>query len=102
MMQEIQSLEQLQSELTESDGAVVMFTQPRTCVPCRQFRPHFEKAAESSELNFLYVDLDKVPDAVVEYDLMGVPTVRLFKSGEPVADLKERTVIKFQQELTQY
>lgn len=92
-------MEELQSELTGKSGAVVMFTQPRTCAPCRQFRPHYERAAEQSDLNFLYVDLDVVPNAMVEYRLMKVPTVYLFRNGQYLTELQNRTAVSLLNEI---
>jgi len=88
--------------LGTSEKVVVKFTQPRTCVPCRQFAPVYETVAskfDDDEYTFLSVDLDKAPWAVADYDLRGVPTVVLFENGKRVRDLKERTAIKFMSEL---
>lgn len=83
------------------ERVVVKFTQPRTCVPCRQFAPVYETVAVRTDdgTKFLSVDLDNAPWAMADYDLRGVPTVVLFENGERVRDLKERTAIKFMSEL---
>jgi thiol-disulfide isomerase/thioredoxin len=68
---------------------VVLFTQPATCGPCRQFKPHWDRTVENvDEITFLYVDLDVVPESMVVYDVMRVPTVKLFDNGEYVRDVK--------------
>lgn len=73
-----------------SEGrTVVLFTQPATCVPCRQFKPHWDRAVrEVDTINFVYVDLDTVPEAMVAYDVLRVPTVKLFENGTFVRDVK--------------
>ena len=102
MKYEVESMTQLKSVLMENDTVVVMFTQPRTCVPCRQFKPVWEAVSEMMpDLAFAAVDLDNVPEAMAEYSLMSVPTVMLFENGEHSRDLRERTAIKFKNELSE-
>lgn len=86
---------------------VVKFTAPSWCVPCRQFAPHYEKAADiamfksdmSGLATFAAVDIDEVPDVVLDYGVLGVPTVMLFKNGQYVRDLKGRTVVTLLSEI---
>lgn len=88
-MIEATTLESLLELIHAGERVVVLFTQPATCVPCRQFRPHFERAAgEVSEITFVYVDLDSVPGAMVDYDIRSVPTVKLYEHGTFVRDVK--------------
>jgi thiol-disulfide isomerase/thioredoxin len=78
------------AEAIASEGrTVVLFTQPATCAPCRQFRPHWDRTVgEVEEINFLYVDLDQHPDAMVEYGIQRVPTVKLFEDNTFIRDVK--------------
>jgi thioredoxin-like negative regulator of GroEL len=99
-MLEVESTTQLQSALTENDGVVVMFTQPRTCAPCRQLKPHFVNASEKSDLAFVVADLDKMPDAVVEFGIQSVPQVLLYRDGQFVKHIQGRTVVQILSELT--
>lgn len=73
-----------------SEGrTVVLFTQPATCAPCRAFKPHWDRAVENVEgINFLYVDLDTNPDAMLAYGIRSIPTVKLFEDGTYVRDVK--------------
>lgn len=100
MMLEVESMTHLQSVLTENDGVVVTLTQPRTCVPCRRLKPHLEKAAEQrQDLVFVVVDLDIVPEAISKFELMSVPTVKLFRAGEFEKNLEARTVLPLLSEI---
>lgn len=67
----------------------MLFTQPATCAPCRAFKPHWDRAAaEVDDINFVYLDLDTLPEAMVEYGIQRVPTVKLFENGTFVRDVK--------------
>lgn len=79
---EVDSLDQLQDLIDTEDKLVVKFTAPSWCGPCRQYAPHFEKVAEKSADTFVVVDLDEVPDAMLEYGFKSVPTTLVFESGE--------------------
>lgn len=69
--------------------AVILFTAPSWCVPCVRFKPHWERAvANTNDVNFFYVDIDAVPDAMVEYSIRSVPTVKLYENGTFVRDVK--------------
>lgn len=80
---------------------MVKFTAPSWCGPCRQFKPVFEAVADIVEdTTFVSVDIDDASWAPVDYDFRGVPFVILFENGERVRDLRERTAIKFKNELS--
>lgn len=96
---EVGSVADLESVVSQSGDVVVMFSQPRTCVPCRQFRPHYDAASEKSEATFIYADLDVVPEVMYDYSIMSVPTVRLYRDSQILTDLKERTAIKLLTEI---
>jgi thiol-disulfide isomerase/thioredoxin len=82
-----------------NDSVVVDFTAPAWCGPCQKFAPHFDTAAEKSDAVFVAVDVDKAPWATSEYGVRGVPTVKHFKGGEFVADIKSRTAIPLLSEI---
>lgn len=85
-------------DLIETEDTLVVKFWATWCVPCRQFAPHFESASEKSEATFVAVDVDKVPDVVLEYSVLSVPAVKMWRKGQFVTDLAqtppERTVIK--------
>lgn len=100
MKQDINSLAELDKALNSTAHAVVVFTQPNTCVPCKRLKPHLDKLADKyADPAILIVDLDAVPDAMIEYELLSVPQVKLFRDGQYSKDLAGRTVVKLEQEL---
>ena len=96
---EVGDIGELQDLIAGDGETVVLFTAPSWCVPCRQFAPHFKSAAQTDKSRtYAYVDIDNVPDAVVEYGIQGVPTTRLYSDGGS-RDLRERTAVKFLSEV---
>jgi thioredoxin 1 len=59
------------------------------CGPCKMLEPVLEELAVTYDGNvdFYSVDVDQCPDLVMQYGIMGVPTVILFRDGEPVQRL---------------
>lgn len=86
---------------------VVKFTAPSWCGPCRQLAPHYEKAAESAAVRsdmlgratFVSVDLDENDWAAVHYSIRSVPTLMLYRDGQYVKNLQERTAVKLLAEI---
>lgn len=90
----------LEDILSAHDRVVVKFTAPAWCRPCQQFAPVFKAvASEVDGVKFVSVDVDNAPWAMANYGVQGVPTVVLFEGGSRSRDLKERTALKFLQEL---
>lgn len=91
---DVNDVGELESLISDTQGDVVVDFQALSwCIPCRKFAPHFDAAAESSQATFVTCDIDKVHDAVVDYGIQSVPTVKLFRDGVFVTDLKSRTAI---------
>lgn len=84
----VSSIEDINSALSEPGRTVILFTAPAWCGPCRAFKPHWARAVENvDDINFLYVDVDNVPDASVDYAVRSVPTVMLFEDGQYVRNI---------------
>lgn len=97
---EVETLDELVETLKTSPHAVVLFTQPRTCVPCRQFAPHFDAASNIlPEYAFIKIDLGKDFDVADEFNIQGVPTVRRYLNGLYEADVQGRTALQLKEEL---
>lgn len=78
---EVEDIGQLQDLIATEPNLVVKYW-ATWCGPCRMFAPTFERAAAEVDATFAAVDIDKVPEASVEYGVRGVPTVHQFKDGE--------------------
>lgn len=56
------------------------------CAPCRMIAPIMEELAQSysGQLLVAKLDVDENPKTAMRYRVMSIPTVILFKNGEPV------------------
>ncbi|AEI43878.1 thioredoxin family protein [Paenibacillus mucilaginosus] len=59
------------------------------CPPCRTLLPILDELGEAygSSLSILKLDCDESPETAAAYGVMSMPTVILFKNGEPVEKL---------------
>ena len=57
------------------------------CGPCRMVAPVVEELAEEYEgrIGFAKLDVDQNPKTASKYGIMSIPTLIVFKNGEPVS-----------------
>ncbi|MEM6412927.1 MAG: thioredoxin [Pseudomonadota bacterium] len=57
------------------------------CGPCKQMAPHLEAVSDelSGKVKILKINVDDHPMAGSKYGVRGLPTLMMFKNGEPVA-----------------
>lgn len=54
------------------------------CGPCRMVAPTVEEiAAERTDINVVKVNVDNSPELAIRYGVSSIPTLILFKNGEP-------------------
>ncbi|WP_372352860.1 thioredoxin [Streptomyces sp. KL116D] len=56
------------------------------CGPCKQLAPVLRSIAEEEgeRLDVVAIDVDANPDTAVKYGVLSMPTLMVFKDGEPV------------------
>ncbi|MFD7181399.1 thioredoxin [Streptomyces sp. NPDC059904] len=56
------------------------------CGPCRQLAPVLRSIAdeERERLDVVVIDVDRNPETAVRYGVLSMPTLMVFKDGEPV------------------
>jgi thioredoxin 1 len=58
------------------------------CGPCRMIAPALEELnAELDNVDIVKVNIDENPEAPGRYGVMSIPTMILFKGGQPVATM---------------
>jgi thioredoxin 1 len=57
------------------------------CGPCRMIAPALEELSEELEerVTIVKLNIDENPDAPTKYGVRGIPTMILFKDGQPAA-----------------
>ena len=75
-----------QNEVIESAEPVLVDFTAVWCQPCKMLDPVVEELAEDWEdsVKVFKLDVDEHPNVAMNYGIMGVPTLMLFKGGEAV------------------
>lgn len=102
-VQEITDAE-FESEVIGSDVPVLVEWWASWCPPCVQVAPILQRLAEERDgaLRVVKINQDENPLRSAEHRIMGVPTMILFRGGEPVLQLVgARSKAAMEQEIDQ-
>ena len=77
-----------EAEVLGSDLPVLVDFGATWCGPCKQIEPFVDQLADeyAGKMKVVKVDIDDSQGTAAKYGIRGVPTLKVFKGGEVVAE----------------
>jgi thioredoxin 1 len=78
-----------ETEVINSDTPVLVDFWADWCAPCKMIAPIVEDLANEydGKVKFTKVDVDSNPKTATSYGIRGIPTLLIFKGGQPVGQV---------------
>ena len=75
------------SEVLSAKGDVLVDFWAEWCGPCKQLSPVLDEVASEmgAKVTVAKVNIDQNPETPTKYGVRGIPTLILFRNGQPVA-----------------
>ena len=77
------------SDVLQADKPVLVDFWAEWCAPCRKVEPLLEEIASEmgDKVEIVRMDIDENPETARAYRVMSVPTLTVFKNGQPVQSI---------------
>ncbi|MFI9270728.1 thioredoxin [Kitasatospora sp. NPDC052896] len=77
------------AEVLAADGPVLVDFTADWCAPCRMITPVLAELAEeeAGRLKVVTLDVDRNPETQAAYGVLSMPTLMVFRGGEPVKSM---------------
>ncbi len=77
------------SQVLQSDKPVLVDFWAEWCAPCRKVTPLLEEIANEmgDKVTIVKLNIDENPETAMAYRVMSVPTLTVFKGGQPVSSV---------------
>ncbi|MFD9795031.1 thioredoxin [Streptomyces sp. NPDC059070] len=78
-----------EAEVLAAELPVLVEFTAEWCGPCRQLAPVLSRIAaeEGERLKVVQLDVDRDPETTLRYGVLSMPTLMVFRAGEPVKSL---------------
>lgn len=78
--------ESFEKDVLKAQGPVLVDFWAEWCGPCKQIAPALDEiAAEKDQITVAKINIDDNPMTPGKYGVRGIPTLMIFKNGEPVS-----------------
>lgn len=76
-----------EQEVLKAEGTVLVDFWAEWCGPCKQLSPILDEVASemAGKLTVAKVNIEESPESPQKYGVRGIPTLIVFKNGQPVA-----------------
>ena len=82
----VENKEQFVQQVLQSDKPVLVDFFATWCGPCKMIAPILEEVdQEREDVKIVKIDVDQAQELAMEYKVMSIPTLILFKDGKPGA-----------------